>query len=66
MPTHSLDVRGLPEEKVSHLQRLIEQWRRETLQQQERPHKEDPGPAFATHRSRVLGRLTRNEIYDHL
>lgn len=30
----TLDVRGLPKDKVSHLQRLIEQWREEPVAKQ--------------------------------
>ena len=62
----ALDVRGVPEEKVSYLQRLIEQWRQEAAQAEDGKPGEDEGIVFATHPSKVIGRLTRREIYDHL
>lgn len=66
MATDTLDVRGLPEEKVGYLQRLIERWRQEVDHAQHLGQDIDEGIAFATHPSKVIGRLTRREIYDHL
>ena len=62
----ALDVRGVPEEKVSYLQRLIEQWRLEAAKAEGGDVEEATGIVFATHPSKVIGRLTRREIYDHL
>lgn len=66
MATDTLDVRGLPDEKVGYLQRLIERWRQETGHAQHLGQDTDEGIVFATHPSKVIGRLTRREIYDHL
>lgn len=66
MATDTLDVRGLPEEKVGYLQRLIERWRQEVDHAQHLGQDTDGGIVFATHPSKVIGRLTRREIYDHL
>lgn len=63
-----LDVKGLPEEKVDYLQELIEKWRQEEAVVEVRPHEseEDEDIVFTTQKSRVIGPLTRREIYDYL
>jgi len=66
MATDTLDVRGLPDEKVGYLQRLIERWRQETGHAPHAGQSTDEEIVFATHPSKVIGRLTRREIYDHL
>jgi hypothetical protein len=66
MATDTLDVRGLPDEKVGYLQRLIESWRQQTGRTQHPGQGTDGEIVFATHPSKVIGRLTRRDIYDHL
>ena len=62
----TLDVKGLPKEKVSYLQQLIEQWRKEAAQIETGENNRDEDIVFATHKSDVLGPITRREIYDYL
>ena len=66
MTTDTLDVRGLPDEKVGYLQQLIERWRQETDHAPHTGQGTGEEIVFATHPSKVIGRLTRREIYDHL
>ncbi|MCZ6633125.1 MAG: hypothetical protein O7G87_06940 [bacterium] len=58
----ALDVRGLPKDKVDYLQQLVDQWKKETAQTTDDTDK----AAFTTQKSRVIGPLTRREIYEHL
>ena len=66
-----LDVRDLPDERVEYLKNLITLWRK---QDQDRPEeknekavdREDQDIVFTAHPSKVIGRLTRQEIYDYL
>jgi hypothetical protein len=66
-----LDVRDLPDERVEYLKNLITLWRK---QNQDHPKEksekavkeEDRDIVFTAHPSKVIGRLTRQEIYDYL
>ena len=66
MATDTLDVKGLPEDKVSYLQQLIEQWKQGEIQSEDERFTGDEDVVFVPHKSKVIGHLTRNEIYDHL
>ena len=67
MDTLTLDVRGLPDERVRQLQQLVDIWKRK-----ERP---DPGPVgtakrkvdpseFRSFKTRLTGPLTRALAYE--
>jgi len=62
----ALDVKGLPQEKVNYLQKLIEQWRQEVTEVKAEGNDLDKDIVFTPHKSKVIGPLTRQEIYDHL
>jgi hypothetical protein len=68
----TIDVKGLPEDRIEYLKNVVELWKK---QAQERLQDDGVGRSsvepdddivFATHRSKVIGPLTRNEIYDYL
>ena len=66
-----LDVRGLPDERVEYLKNLITIWRKQDQDRSEEKieknvDREDQDIVFTTHPSKVIGRLTRQEIYDYL
>jgi hypothetical protein len=62
----ALNIKGLPQEKVNYLQRLIEQWRQEVAEVKADGNDLDKDIVFTTHKSKVIGPLTRQEIYEHL
>ena len=61
-----LDVRGLPREKVEELQRMIDQWRQKNSEPELPENGQDKEVIFTTQKSRVIGLLTRREIYEYL
>lgn len=68
-----LDVQDLPEDRIEYLRNLIALWKKQDKcgHHQEPADKQSTGDldddiVFATHPSKVIGPLTRNEIYDHL
>lgn len=61
----TIDVSGLPHNKVAYLNQLIEQWRREGEPTEATPRSQQDEPLhFTTQQSRVIGPLTRREIYE--
>jgi hypothetical protein len=64
----SIDVRGLDDKDVELLQLLAEKLRSRAGPEQEAAQAAAPKDAliFATHRSDVIGLLTREEIYEDL
>jgi hypothetical protein len=62
----------MPEDRIEYLKKVVELWKKqaqERLQDDgvERSSGEpDNDIAFETHPSKVIGPLTRNEIYDYL
>ena len=68
----TIDVKGLPEDRIHYLKNLIELWRKQDeKRQQENEDKQstadpDNDIVFSTHPSKVIGPLTRDEIYDYL
>ena len=68
METLTLDVRGIPDEKVHYLQQLIERWKRESQPADAPPkivkRKVDPSE-FIVKKSHIIGgELTRAMAYD--
>ena len=66
-----LDVRGLPDERVEYLKNLITIWRKQDQDRSEEKieknvDREDQDIVFTAHPSKVIGCLTRQEIYDYL
>ena len=59
----TLDVQGLTEERVRYLKSLIALWRKHADERSQRQRREI---AFATHDSKPVGPITRDEIYDHI
>lgn len=57
----TLDIRGLPREKVKYLEQLIQKWRQEEKDQQDGEEEEI---VFPTHKSNVIGKLTRAAAYE--
>ncbi len=70
LETLTVDVRGLPDEKIRELELLIEQWKQADLVaatgQKTDDSKAEQEIVFATHNSKVNGPITRDEIYAHL
>ena len=69
----TLDVQGLPGDRIQYLKNLIALWKKqdERGQQEKEEDKQstadpDSDIVFATHPSKVIGPLTRDEIYDYL
>ena len=66
-----LDVQDLPDERVEYLKNLIALWRKQNQHHPEEKSgkavkREDQDIVFTAHPSKVIGRLTRQEIYDYL
>ena len=60
----TLDVRGLPEEKVRQLEQIIKIWKTEAETHEE--YDEDVNPTdFIVRDSDIKGTLTRAMAYDH-
>ena len=66
MDTLTVDVRGLPKNKVHELERLIERWKQEHLTGEPVPiRKRRVDPAeFVPRKTKVKGRLTRALAYE--
>jgi hypothetical protein len=68
----TIDVKGLPEDRIQYLKNMVALWTKQaqsrTQEQEDEQHIADldNGLVFATHPSKVIGSLTRDEIYDHL
>lgn len=62
------DVKGLPQEQLNYLQELINMWRQEEVAAATHPDADDQDEdvVFTTQKSKVIGPLTRREIYDYL
>ena len=64
----TIEVEGLPEEKVSYLEQLIRRWRVEEQTQAEEQHEsdeEDVKPSdFIVKKSHIIGELTRAAAYE--
>lgn len=61
----TIDIRGIPKEKVDYLLQLITLWREEEEIGEDIKGEED-NIIFTTQKSKVLGSLTRREIYDQI
>ena len=61
----TLNISDLPEDKVSYLTQLIKEWRDEADQETDE-NDSSKGVVFTPHNSRIIGPITRDEIYDHL
>ena len=65
----TIDVQGLPDEKVRELQQMIERWKQqanEIPQPKTQEERTSDAIVFATHNSKVNGPLTRDDIYAYL
>ena len=64
----TIDVRGLDDQDIALLQHLADTLRRRAKTEKEADRAVEPEAAliFATHRSDVIGPLTREEIYEDL
>jgi len=62
--TRTIDVEGLSEEQVKLVEEFVEFLKNRRKELFVKKGKEEV--AFATHRSGVKGRITRDEIYDYL
>tara|TARA_Y100000294_G_C8364614_1_gene260156 strand:+ start:304 stop:516 length:213 start_codon:yes stop_codon:yes gene_type:complete len=65
----TLDVTGLPINKVEELKRFIERWRGEEIAEDETEITQegndlDEDIVFASYKSNMFGRLTRREMYE--
>ena len=69
MDTLTVDVRNLPDEKVRELEQLIEFWKKAAQATKETTQPTGNTDAkevtFTTQKSRVIGALTRHEIYEY-
>jgi hypothetical protein len=63
--TANIDVHDLPEEDVKLIQGFVE-FLREKAKTNEYKKEEGEEVKFTAHPSDVIGKLTREEIYDHL
>ena len=67
MDTLTVDVRGLPDEKVRHLEQLIEEWKQEERLEIKpvtvKKRKVDPSE-FASYKTKLTGPLTRELAYE--
>jgi len=61
-----IDVRDLPEEDARLLRELADLLRRRAEVSKKKTKGKFRGVVLGTHRSDVIGGLTRGEIYDHL
>ena len=63
----TIDVKGLPEDRIEYLKNMVALWKKQA-RDSSREEAADPDNdiIFATHPSKVIGSLTRDEIYDHL
>ncbi len=64
--TEIIDVRGLDEKDVQLLQSLVERLRKTGKKKKTQGEEVEHELVFATHRSNVIGKLTRREIYEDL
>lgn len=68
----TIDVKGLPEDRIEYLKNVVELWKKQAQEHLQADDVErslvepDNDIEFATHPSKVIGPLTRNEIYDYL
>ena len=64
----ALDVRGLPEEKVQHLQQLIERWRQQKQAEDAlepiKKRKVDPSEFIVKESHIIGGKMTRAMAYE--
>ncbi len=71
MDTLTIDVRGLPDEKVRELEQMVELWMQ---REQPRDDQTEISPVnhdvnkriqFSTHKSHIIGKVTRAAAYEH-
>ena len=68
----TIDVKGLPKDRIEYLKNMVELWKKQIQNSARKNEIEadfaapDRDIVFATHPSKVIGPLTRDEIYDHL
>ena len=67
METLTLDVQGVPEEKINYLRQLVELWKRQDKVRHEKPEEEDdvkPSDFVVKHSNVKGGIVTREMAYE--